>query len=192
MVLWPLNVERPQLLAFLIFTIYIQLYPLCCVSHVALNPHYPHARRSRIRFGLWGTNKPTVKCTDVELWATLYTDQEPWPWKSKGHFTHETESPCPLHFKHSHWWKRRSRSKFASRYAWGTNGVCDCKMDVKSTWIPTWHRMDLGHLDCFQKPSLGGRPNTKLRDHGTSERSQPLIYSVVSCVRIHMNRCSLK
>ena len=24
----------------------------------------------------------------------------------------------------------------------GTNGVCECKMDVKSTWIPTWHQMD--------------------------------------------------
>jgi hypothetical protein len=24
----------------------------------------------------------------------------------------------------------------------GTNGVCECKMDVKSTWIPTCHRMD--------------------------------------------------
>jgi hypothetical protein len=24
-------------------------------------------------------------------------------------------------------------------FAWGTNGVCECKMDVKSTWIPTWH-----------------------------------------------------
>ena len=24
-----------------------------------------------------------------------------------------------------------------------------------------------GHLDCFQKPPLGGRPNTKLGDHGT-------------------------
>ena len=45
---------------------------------------------------------------------------------SKGHFTHETESPSwPLHLKHSHWWKRRSQwSKFAtSRYARGTNGV---------------------------------------------------------------------
>ena len=30
---------------------------------------------------------------------------------------------------------------------------------------PTWHRMD--HLDYFQKLSLGGRPNTKPRDHGT-------------------------
>ena len=59
-----------------------------------------------------------------------------------GHFTHETESPWPVHFQHSHWWKRRSRSKFASHYAWGTNGVCECKMVVKSTWNPTWHWMD--------------------------------------------------
>ena len=47
----------------------------------------------------------------------------------KAHFTHETESPWPLHFKHSHWWKRRVRSKFASHYAWGTTAVCECKMD---------------------------------------------------------------
>jgi hypothetical protein len=62
---------------------------------------------------------------------------------NQGHFIHETDSPWPLHFKHSHWWKRQSRSKFASsHYASGTNGVCECKMDAKSTWIPTWHRMD--------------------------------------------------
>ena len=48
----------------------------------------------------------------------------------------------PLHFKHSHWWKRQSWSKFTSHYAWGTNGVCECMTDVKSTWIPTWHRKD--------------------------------------------------
>ena len=65
-----------------------------------------------------------------------------WLDPTKGHFTHETESPWPLHFKHCHWWKRWSQSKFASHYAWGTNGVCECKMDVKSTWIPTWHQMD--------------------------------------------------
>ena len=48
-----------------------------------------------------------------------------------------------LHFKHSHWWKWWRRSNFAtSHYAWGTNGVCECKMDVKSTWTPTWHWMD--------------------------------------------------
>ena len=59
---------------------------------------------------------------------------------TKGHFTHETESPWPLHFKHSHWWRGRSRSKFASsHYTWGTKGVYECK-----AWIPTWHRM--GHV----------------------------------------------
>ena len=56
---------------------------------------------------------------------------------TKGHFTHETESPWPLHFKHSHWWKMRSRSKFASHYARGTNGVCmwlqdGCKLYMDS------------------------------------------------------------
>jgi hypothetical protein len=24
----------------------------------------------------------------------------------------------------------------------GPTEVCECKMDVKSAWIPTWHRMD--------------------------------------------------
>ena len=61
---------------------------------------------------------------------------------AKGHFTHGTESPWPLHFKHSHWWKRRSRSKFTSCYAWRTNRVCECKVDVKSMWTPTWHQME--------------------------------------------------
>ena len=61
---------------------------------------------------------------------------------AKNIFIHKTESPRPIHFKHSHWRNRWSRSKLASHYAWGTNGVCECKMDVKSTWIPTWHQMD--------------------------------------------------
>jgi hypothetical protein len=65
---------------------------------------------------------------------------------NQGHFTHETESLRPIHFKHSQmysiWWKSRSLSKYASHYAWGTNKVFKCKMDVKSTWIPTWHQMD--------------------------------------------------
>jgi len=89
----------------------------------------------------------------------------------RGHFTHETESPWSLHFKCSHWWKRRSRSKFASHYAWGTNGVCmwmqdGCKslhgflLGIKWT---IFH----GHLDYFEKSPLGGRSNTKSRSHGT-------------------------
>jgi hypothetical protein len=52
----------------------------------------------------------------------------------------------------------------------GPTGICECKMDVKSLhkflhgieWI-----MFHGHVDYFQKPSFGGRPDTKLGDHGT-------------------------
>ena len=42
-------------------------------------------------------------------------------------------------------------------------------MDVKFTWIPTSRQMDCahGHLDYFQKPPLGGRPNTKSSGRGT-------------------------
>jgi hypothetical protein len=49
-----------------------------------------------------------------------------------------------------------------------TNGVSECKMDVKSTWILTWYQMIMfhDHLDYFQKSFLGGRFNTKLGDHG--------------------------
>jgi hypothetical protein len=50
--------------------------------------------------------------------------------KCKGHFSHKTKG----HFKHSRWWKTWSWTKFASHYAQGTNGVCECKMDEKSTW----------------------------------------------------------
>jgi hypothetical protein len=28
--------------------------------------------------------------------------------------------------------------RFTPSYTWGTNGVCEFNMDVKSTWIPTW------------------------------------------------------
>ena len=113
----------------------------------------------------------------------------------KGHIIHETESPWPVHFNHSHWWKRRSRSKFASHYAWGTNWVCEGKMDVKSTWIPTYmasngpcymvtwiiFKNDLSEVDLHKT----GRP-------WHFERSRPLVYSISSCVRTRMNRNLLK
>jgi hypothetical protein len=88
---------------------------------------------------------------------------------SKGHFTHETESPWPLHFKHSHWWKRRSRSNFASHYVWRTNGVCECKMDVKSTWIPTWHQM--------------GRVSWSLQALSLVEKAEPVRVRFTLCLR---------
>ena len=40
-------------------------------------------------------------------------------------------------------------------------------MDVKSTWIPIKWIIFHGHLDYFQKPPRGGRPNRKLGEHGT-------------------------
>jgi hypothetical protein len=43
-------------------------------------------------------------------------------------------------------------------------------MDVKYTWIPTWHRkwiMFHGHFAYFQTPPHGSNPNTKPGDHGT-------------------------
>jgi hypothetical protein len=38
----------------------------------------------------------------------------------------------------------------------GPNGLCECKMDVKSTWIPTWHPMHhvSWSLDLFFKTCL--------------------------------------
>ena len=80
--------------------------------------------------------------------------------------SHETESPWPIHFKHSHWWKRRSRSKVSSHYAWGTTGVRECKMDVKFLHGIVWIMFN-GHLDYFQRPPLGGRPHIELGDHIT-------------------------
>ena len=50
----------------------------------------------------------------------------------KGHFTHETESPRPIHFKHSLiGGKGGAGPKFASHYTWRTNIICECKMNVK-------------------------------------------------------------
>ena len=63
----------------------------------------------------------------IKCWICLFTAESPWP----------------LHFKHSHWWKRRSRSKFTSHYAWGTN------------------------VDSFRKPRLGSRYYTIPWDHAT-------------------------
>ena len=87
----------------------------------------------------------------------------------EGHFTHETEGPWRLHFKHSHWWKRWSRSRFASHYAWGTTGVRECKKDVKFTWILTWHRLD--HVSW----SLGLFTQNHLLDIGLTQIRETMV-----------------
>jgi hypothetical protein len=80
----------------------------------------------------------------------------------------------------SHQWKRWSRSRFASHYTSRTNWVSWCKMDVKSTWIPTWHQVDhvSWSLVVFSKPPLGGRL-TQTRWLWHSQTSQPLIYYTI-------------
>jgi hypothetical protein len=109
----------------------------------------------------------------------------------RGHFTHETESPWPLHSKHSHLWKRRSRSKLAPHYAWGTNGLGECKMDVL-VCMDFLHGIEQtmfhGYLDCFQIPNLGGRPNTTLGSHSTLNAHNYWIILFLSWVRTRMNR----
>jgi hypothetical protein len=42
--------------------------------------------------------------------------------------------------------------------------VCKVYMDF---YMASERIMLHGHLDYFQKPPLGGKPNTKLGDHGT-------------------------
>ena len=45
-----------------------------------------------------------------------------------------------------------------------------------------------GHLDYFQKPHVGERPNTKPGDHDTPDahESQLMVYSILSRVRTQM------
>jgi hypothetical protein len=99
----------------------------------------------------------------VVVFGAPHTSPNEWP---KGHFTHETVGPWPSHFKHSHWWERRSRSKFAtSHYAWGTNELSmwmqdGCKVCMVSymalcgsCFMVTWI--------LFKNSSFGDRLNTK-------------------------------
>ena len=79
---------------------------------------------------------------------------------SKGH---EGEGLWPLHFKHSHWWKRKSWSKFASHCTWGSNRVSERKIDVKATWISMWRQTFLSlratrprACDCCTSSTLVG------------------------------------
>jgi hypothetical protein len=76
-----------------------------------------------------------------------------------------------IHFKQSHWWRRRSPSKFASHYAWGTNGVSMWMQDGCKSLHGLLHDIKCimfhGHSDYFYKPPLGSRPNTNPGDHGT-------------------------
>jgi hypothetical protein len=106
------------------------------------------------------------------------------------------QGPWPLHFKHSHWSKQRSRSKFASphlrdwRSMWMQDG---CQSLHEFLHVIKWIIFH-GHLDYFQKPPLGGRPNRKTGRRWHSECSQPLIELILfyhvwgpAWIEIHWN-----
>ena len=91
-------------------------------------------------------------------------------------------------------------SSLPSQYTWGTNGVCECQDGCKvymdlykalngSCFMVTW-----GY---FQKPFLGGRPNTKPRDQCTPNahnRWFVLFYHVWghAWIEIHWNSIRLR
>ena len=112
----------------------------------------------------------------------------------RAHFTLATESPWPVHFKRSHWWKRRSRSKFATYTT--LEGPTQCVNDARWIWSLHGFLHDIewivfhGHWDYFfKKPPCGGRFKlTQNWDIMAFWCSQPLIYSIFSFVRTCTNR----
>ena len=95
------------------------------------------------------------------VWATKQTDRRPTflveapqskaitrgkQLEYKGHFTHETERPWPLHFKHYRRWKRRSRDQ---RSMWMQNG-CTVYMDsyvaLNGSCMVTWTNTFITHF----------------------------------------------
>jgi len=77
-----------------------------------------------------------------------------------------------------------------------TKYVCECTMDVKSTRIPTWHRMDSvsWSLGLFFKNHLLEVGLTRSRRETMALRTLTTVdlFYVISWVRSHMNRNSLK
>ena len=64
-------------------------------------------------------------------------------------------------------------SLLPSHHAWGTiEVISECKMDVKSTWIRTWHRMD----------HVSGAPNTCQNLNVLSPAAYATVYSMVTCI----------
>ena len=105
--------------------------------------HDKRERNVTIRSGIWTTNICSLGFWDIRECVTLWSLIS----QSLGciRATSHTSSRACDHYTSSILVGRKgwSRSKFTSYYTWGgTNGVCECKMDVKSTWITPWHHMD--------------------------------------------------
>ena len=112
-----------------------------------------------------------------------------------GPLTHETEGPWPLYFKHSRWWKRRSRSKSASHYTRGTKrSMCmqdGCKACMDSymvsnglCFIFTW--------TIFKNHFLEVGLTQNHRETMTPNAHNCWFIIFLSSVRTRVNRQSLK
>ena len=137
---------------------YHQLYMWECYVSIWTNHCFPINKVLKSNYD-WKSHQQGMhvkRCIKSfnKLWQNI-EETVGWGIPTKGHFTHETDSTWPFHFKHSQWWKRQSRSKFTSHYAWGTNGVCECKMDIKWTLVPMWYQMYhvSWSLGFFSKPT---------------------------------------
>ena len=105
------------------------------------------------------------KCRSV-IWILLII----YGTHNQGRFPHETESPLPLHFKHSSLLEKGElvQVRFTQRLRDQRRICMEDGCSVHGflhgiEWI-----MFHGIYNYFQKPPLGGRPNTKpLGDHGT-------------------------
>ena len=97
-----------------------------------------------------------------------WSHQEAW----MGHFTHESEGLWPLHFEHSRWWRKAEPVKVCFtlrlRDKWSKWLEYGCQVHLKSTWHPNGSCVH-GHFGYYHKLSLGGGPNTKPGDYGTSK-----------------------
>ena len=76
-----------------------------------------------------------------------------------GHFTHESESPWPFHFKLSHWWKRRSQLR-DQRSMWMRDG---CEVYINS-YMGSNGSCFMVTQSIFTNHLFGGRLDTKNRE----------------------------
>ena len=122
--------------------------------------------------------------------------QNPWYnlWmRVKGPHTQDWE-PWPIHFKHSYWWKGGAGPSSLHTTLEGPTDY------VRAKWMKSLHGflhgieriMFHGHLNYYQKPPRGARPNTKPGDHGTPNAHNRWFIPFYHVWTPYMNRNSLK
>ena len=72
----------------------------------------------------------------------------------------------------------------------GPTKYVNARWNLKSTWLPTYMASNgscfMITWILFNKPPLGGKPNTKLGNHGTLNTCNPLVYFfLITCEDPH-------